>query len=259
MVSIEQSQPIGSEERLDAKIDFDIGSLEIASDQAPNIYSLNLDYDRIRFEPDIHYEAQGGAEGRLSVQLESTRKLGIRNRVETNRLRLNLTDSMPVILRLNSGVGESRLSLSGIKLTRLDLEAGVGGTKISAYEPNPVVCERISLENGVGSMEAVGLGNLNFRSLRFEGGVGGASLDFSGEWQEDAEVRIAVGVGGVTIRMPRDIGVRVDAEKNFLSGLQLEDLEKRGSDYYSRNYDSARIRISVRVTTGIGGFKFSWL
>ena len=39
---------------------------------------------------------------------------------------------------------------------------------------NEVACNRIHLENGVGSMEAVGLGHLNFESFHFEGGVGGA-------------------------------------------------------------------------------------
>jgi len=259
MVSIEKAQPIGGEESLDAEIKFDIGSLEISGDAARNVYSLNLDYDRARFEPDIRYDAPDGSEGVLKVALESTRKLSLRNEVKKNRLHLNLTDSLPVRLQVNTGVGESRLSLSGIRLARLDIGAGVGGTRISSYEPNPVVCERIQMENGVGSLEAVGLGNLNFRRFEFEGGVGGAELDFSGEWQEDADVRIEVGIGGVTMRMPRSVGVRVDAEKNFLSGVHLEGFQKRGSEYYSENYDNARIRVTVRVTTGIGGFKFTWL
>jgi len=259
VVTLDQSRPAGSEESLRVRIDYDIGRIEISSDQDENIYSLNLEYDKARFEARINYEASDGAEGTLDVELDATKKLGIGNNGKSNILDLNLTNGLPVSLKINSGVGESLLSLSGMKLTRLDFSAGVGGTKVTSYEPNTVECDSIHLENGVGSMEAVGLGNLNFERFHFEGGVGGADLDFSGEWRRDAEIRIEVGVGGVTVKMPRGIGVIVDAEKNFLSGLHLDGFVKRGSEYYSENYDESSVRVEVRVSTGIGGFKFTWL
>jgi len=170
-----------------------------------------------------------------------------------------LSNAVPLKLDINTGVGDARLALTGLRLSRLELQAGVGGSKITDYEPNPSPCEYIRIKNGVGSMEAVGLGYLNFREFEFEGGVGGANLDFSGSWKQDAEIRIQVGVGGVNLRMPRDLGVKVEAEKHFLSGLHLDGFEKRDSYYYSENYDKAKVRVSVRVATGVGGFRISWL
>jgi len=160
---------------------------------------------------------------------------------------------------VNTGVGDARLSLSGLQISRLDFESGVGGSRLSSYEPNVVPCDFIRIKNGVGSMDAVGLGNLNFRELEFEGGVGGADLDFTGAWKRDADVRIQVGVGAVTLRMPRELGVRVEAEKHFLSGLHLDGFNKRDAYYYSESYDRAKIRVSVRVATGVGGFRINWL
>jgi len=49
------------------------------------------------------------------------------------------------------------------------------------------------------------------------------------------------------------------AEKHFLSGLHLEGFDQRDSYYYSKNYDTAQIRVSVRIDTGIGGLKITWL
>jgi len=146
-------------------------------------------------------------------------------------------------------------------VSRLDVEGGVGGARISSYDPNPVVCDEVRLRSGVGSLEAVGLGNLNFRTLDFESGVGGANLDLSGAWKQNAEVRVQVGVGGVNLRIPRDIGVRVTAEKHFLSGLQLDNFHRDGSgdEYYSENYDKSKIRVTVVVKTGIGGFRITWI
>lgn len=261
MVSMNQSQPLGTEKSLDATVRFDVGSLEISREADPSsLYSMDLYYDKASYMPDIQYDsAFAGEEGRFSFGLESTNKVGIRKERYNNRLRLAFTDSIPLKLKVSAGVGESRLSLSKIKLAQMDFESGVGEAKINAYDPNPIQCEYILLKNGIGSIEAVGLGNLNFREFEFEGGVGGAELDFTGEWKQDADIRITVGVGGVNVRMPREIGARVEAEKHFLSGVRLEGFNQRDSVYFSNNYDSAAIRISIRVTTGIGEFRITWI
>jgi hypothetical protein len=259
MESMNKSQPLGNEKSLSADIRFDIGSLEIAGEKDTTLYSVDLEYDKSSYQPELHYQPPVGAdEGSFSFRLESNHKIGLRAE-HHNRLRLNLTKSIPLKLNINTGVGDARLSLSGLEIARLDLESGVGGSKLSSYEPNSVPCEFIRIKNGVGSIDAVGLGNLNFRELEFEGGVGGANLDFTGSWKRDADIRVQVGVGGVNLRMPREIGVRVEAEKHFLSGLHLDNFNKRDSYYYSEGYDRAKIRVSVRVTTGVGGFRITWV
>jgi hypothetical protein len=259
MVSTTQSRPLGTESSLDADISFGIGNLEISSDSLSVLYSLDLEYDKANFEPHVLYEAASGNRGHLSVKLESARHVGFRTKTQTNRLRLSFNETLPLELSVNAGVGQARLSLSRLKIKRLDMESGVGGAKISSYEPNPVECDRVRIRNGVGGMKAVGLGNLNFRELEFEGGVGGADLDFTGQWKQDAQVRIQVGVGGVSVRMPRDVGVEVDAEKSFLSGIHLDGFMKRNSRYYSESYDKAKVRVFMRVTTGVGGFRINWV
>jgi len=258
VVSMNQSQPLGKEKSLEADIRFDVGSLEVTSEKSGNAYAVDLDYDRASYKPDVRFE-KGADTGRLSLRLESLHKLGLRADHHQNRLRLGLSDSVPVELSVNSGVGDTRMSLTGMKLRTLDIESGVGGSRISSFEPNAIPCDRVRIKNGVGSLDAVGLGNLNFRVLEFEGGVGGANLDFTGEWRADAEISIQVGVGGVTVRMPRSVGVKVDTKKNFLSGFHLENFSKRDSLYYSENYDTAKIRIFMRVVTGVGGFKIAWI
>lgn len=162
MISLNQSQPLGSEKSLDATVRFDVGSLEISQEaDASSLYSLDLMYDRASYIPDIQYgSAFAGEEGRFSFGLESTHKVGIRKERHNNRLRLFFTKSIPLKLKVSAGVGETRLSLSGIQIAQMDFESGMGEAKISAYEPNPIQCEYIRLKNGVGSIEAVGLGHL---------------------------------------------------------------------------------------------------
>jgi hypothetical protein len=59
--------------------------------------------------------------------------------------------------------------------------------------------------------------------------------------------------------MPREIGVRIDVEKNLLSALQLEGFTQQGAVYYSDNYDKAAFKASIKVATGVGGFKITWI
>jgi hypothetical protein len=261
MITATRNQPLQKEKSLDSTIRFDIGSLEITSEKSSgSVYSYDLEYDKASFVPDVRYDTTlDGTEGRFVFSLESAHKSGIHPQRLNNRLRLALNDSIPLKMRINTGVGDTRLSLSGLKISSLDFVSGVGEAKMSAYEPNSVQCEHISLKNGVGRLEATGLGNLNFRELEFDGGVGGATLDFTGEWKQNADVRIQVGVGGVTVRVPRDIGVKVESAKNFLSGLHLEGFKKKDTYYYSENYDAVTTRVSIYVTTGIGGLRIAWI
>ena len=261
MVSINESQPLGNEKALASTIRFDVGSLEISAEtDSALLYTLDLEYDKSGYTPDIDFDpALAGEEGRFSFSLEGTQRIGIRREGHNNRLRLTFSESMPLNFDITTGVGDARLALSGLKVSSLHIESGVGAANITAYEPNPISCENIRVKNGVGRIEAVGLGNLNFRELEFEGGVGGANLDFTGEWRQDADIRIQVGVGGVHMRMPRGIGVRIDGEKHFLSGMHLDGFIQRDSYHYSENYEDAAVRVSIRVVTGVGGFRISWV
>jgi hypothetical protein len=258
MAGMDQSRPLGNEAAFQADVDIDVCALEIQGGGSSNLYSFNLEYDKAHYQPDAHYDA-GSAQ--FALKLQGTHKGGIRSETDNNRLQLKLTEAIPLRLKVHMGVGEARLVLSRLRVSRLDLEGGVGSVRINTYDANPVTCDEIRLRNGVGSLDAVGLGNLNFRVLDFEGGVGGANLDLSGAWKQDAELRIQVGLGGVNLRVPRDLGVRVTAEKHLLSGLQLDNFRREGSsdDYYSENYNQSKIRITVSVQTGIGGFRISWL
>lgn len=261
IVSLAADQPLVKEKSLDAQLSLDLGSVDILGEKNPSwLYSYNLEYDKSGNSPDVRYEtSQSGESGRLLFQMRDSKRVRLKVHTESNRLRVNFNDLVPLKLKLSMGIGESHLGLSGLRLSELEMESGVGGAKISAFEPNPIECDSISLNAGVGGVEAEGLGNLHFRKFIFKGGVGGANLDFSGDWQKDAEIRIEVGVGGVNAKLPRNLGVRVEAEQHFLSGLHLEGFQKRDDAHYSENYDQAQHKVTIKVTTGVGGMRLTWI
>ncbi|MEJ2245069.1 MAG: LiaF-related protein [Acidobacteriota bacterium] len=260
METIQQSQVYSEEKILNADVRFDVGELEITGGKGmESLYIFNLEYDKSEFEPDVQYNSDSTGEGRLSFSLPRIHKPGLRKEGFSNSLRLQFNDSIPLDLEVDTEMANTRLSLSGLRVSGVVFESGVGGAKLFVYEPNPIVCEFVRLKNGVGSIDAIGLGNLNFRELEFEGGVGGADLDFTGNWRQDADVRIQVGIGGVHLRIPRSLGVRLETEKYFFREDQLEGFIQRGIDYYSENYESAPVKVFMRVATHIGGLKITWV
>jgi len=260
METIQQSQVYSEEKTLNADVRFDVGALEVTRGKGmTSLYTFDLEYDKSGFEPDVQYNSDSTGEGHFSFSLPRIHKPGLQREGFSNSLRLQFNDSIPLDLKVDTEMANTRLSLSGLSVSRVVFESGVGGAKLSVYEPNPIVCEFVRLKNGVGNIDAIGLGNLNFRELEFEGGVGGADLDFSGNWRQDADVRIQVGIGGVHLRIPRSLGVRLETEKHLFREYQLEGFIQKGIDYYSENYESAPVKVFMRVATHIGGLKITWI
>ena len=255
-VDFSQSEPAGDEELMRARVELKVGKIEVEPGSPSNSYELELHYNELAFEPMIDFAREDGVAD-LSIGLDgegkSFRGFG------QNRLFLRLSPDVPIELVTNNGIGECNLNLTGMKVRSLVLESGVGETTLTMLESNPISCEKIEISSGVGELELVGLGNLSFEELDFQGGVGGASLDFSGSWDTVGEVEIEVGVGGISLLLPRDVGAEIRASKTFMSDIELPNFTKKGNTYYSDNLDRVSKVIKFRVTAGIGEVELKWI
>lgn len=246
---------VEQETRLVAALELSVGELRVEPGESSQMYEVDAHYNQASFTPRLDYSSDGST-GRLHFELESghlVRKAG------RNEITVSLNPDIPIELRTSTGVGQSQLDLGGLKIEELRLETGVGEANVSVLTPNAVRCRRVEIESGVGSLDIVGLGNLNFESLRFEGGVGRAELDFTGAWETLGRVEIEVGVGGVEIALPREIGAEIRTSKSFLSGVDLSGFRKTGDVYRSRNADEVKKIIRFEVQSGIGGITVRWI
>lgn len=251
-----QSEPAGDEELMRARVDLKVGQIEVEPGSRSNCYEVDLHYNELAFEPRVNFGRDGKVVD-LSVGLEggnkSFRGLG------DNTLYVRLNPDTPLELETSTGIGECNINLSGMKVRSVVLESGVGETKVTMLESNPISCEKFRISSGLGALELVGLGNLSFEELKFQGGVGAAKLDFSGEWKTVGEVQIDVGVGGLELQIPRDIGAEIRVSKSFLADIELPRFTKRGNTYYSDNIDRASKVIKFRVNAGIGEVELEWI
>ena len=251
----QHSDEIQGVESLVANLELGFGKLEIEAGTSGRLYDLDLYYDENALEPELNLDRQG-KNATLDFSFKGKSRWG--RRIGNTRASLRVNPGIKFRLRAETGVTASEINLSGMTVESLDLEAGVGETSIQVASRNRTRCREIQIRNGVGTLEAVGLGNLRFEKLAFEGGVGAAELDFSGEWEDDAEVEIEVGVGGIEIRLPRDLGAEVRMSGSFLSGIDLSGFRKEGNTYYSDNLDRVSHVVRIRIRAGIGGVSIEW-
>ena len=96
------------------------------------------------------------------------------------------------------------------------------------------------------------MGNANFERLNVKGGAGEVSLDLNGAWTRSASVDVIAGVGKVSVRVPREIGVKVKTGGSPVGQLIVEGLTSTGDGYVNDVYATADIKLDISLTTGVG-------
>ena len=141
--------------------------------------------------------------------------------------------------------------MGGLSITNLTIETGASDTELSFQQANAVEMGELALQVGAATFEARQLGNANFGSFRFEGGVGEVTLDFSGDWDRSATGSIKVGVGAVKLLIPRELGVRIQ-RRSFLTAFRAPGFSKQGGEYLSANWDEAELRLDLELDAAFG-------
>ncbi len=84
------------------------------------------------------------------------------------------------------------------------------------------------------------------------------TLDFTGQWQTDMVADIEMGLGSLTLRLPRGLGVRVRKD-GILAGFDSQGLVKREDVYFSENWDQASRRLTVNLDAALGAIRVAWV
>jgi hypothetical protein len=122
---------------------------------------------------------------------------------------INLSDSIPLVLKINTGVGVSVVDLSGLTLINLDVDVGVGKTEV--YLPSRTTYSA-EIKGGVGQLIVyvpsdtamritieTGLGNTNVRGDFDRDGNVYYSNNYQ-SFEQHIELLIHGGVGSVRIQ-----------------------------------------------------------
>jgi hypothetical protein len=109
---------------------------------------------------------------------------------------------------------------------------------------------RLEVNLGVGKSE-LELGSLKLNDLKVQTGVGETTIDLTGGWKNDLHAVIRGGIGKVTVRLPREVGVRVDAHKG-IGSIRASDFKKDGTSYSNDAFGKSKVTLHLEVEAGIG-------
>jgi hypothetical protein len=248
------------EQELRVVLDISFGSISIKRGNQDKIASLDYNEEEdAKHKLYVSYDISNET-GTLYIKLkESTRFWGDDdNRDGRNRhLDIKLSNAVPISFEVELGAGTGDIDLTDLQVKDVRISTGASSVTMKCNKPNPIFAEDISIESGVSKFTAADLSNLNFQHLKFSGGVGTYKLDFAGRLKQSAEVQIEVGLGSITVYIPKSIPAKLLYDDNWLSSFRLDDdFEKmRSGVYETSDFQDASKRLTVRLESGLGSVR----
>ena len=203
------AQPLGDATSADVQISFSVGSLRIGALKD----SGNLIEGILGTGPGETITSDYRVDGNVAhYQLKSQGVpfMPFGRRKYDQSWNLDLSSSVPMTLRVSTGVGEASLDLSSLQVTDLDVNSGVGQTQVKLPARGQL---RAKVSGGIGQVVvtipegmaarihgSAGLGGLTVSS-RFisQGGGQYASANYATA-QDRVDLNISGGIGEVVVR-----------------------------------------------------------
>ena len=240
---------------LDVSISYGLGELTIGSSNKKNTIEGSITYDSRRIIPIVTIESVSSS-GVLTIKTKKDHnKDQCRHKLSgiDNEMEFYFPPQIKTDLFLDFGVGDAEIDLTNISITKLNINCGLSDVEIEINKRNNVVCESVSIENGLGDLSVSGLGNLAAKKIDINIGLGSADIDFSGERIYDTDINVDVGLGSLDMILPKKANIEIYVDSSFLSSVDIYGLkQKKNKLWVSPNWESSYPTITMDVNVGIG-------
>ena len=106
----------------------------------------------------------------------------------------------------------------------------------------------VQMGGGVSNLD---LDSLILTGLNLDVGAGATTVDLTGDWERDLSAVVRGGAGEVTLLLPSQTGVRVNAGTR-LGRVNADGLRKEGEAYVNDVYGDSDTNLEVDVSGGVG-------
>jgi hypothetical protein len=247
---VQEDIPLSGAESANVKVEFGAGELDIEAGGPDSLFAGRFRYNVEQWKPTVTYE-----EGDLTIEQGGTQKdWGIPTGNTRNEWELAFSPQIPLEMKIDIGAGAGDLDFSGLELAELGLRMGAGDFEVRFREPNPIEMRELTLETGAAKLDIRGIGYASPERATVNGGVGEIILDFSGDWANSSKVDITAGVGSITLRLPDDIGVRVETDGG-LTNVEAGEFRRTDGAYVNDVFGETEVELRIHVTTGVGNLR----
>lgn len=250
-------------ESIEIDLEFGLGELEIGSYHKSKTISGKIEYNPDHTETDVDFSSIG-TKAFLSIDGKSGDKFECcDNGLDFddfdlgdefhNYMDFELGKGIPTELHMDFGLGEANIDLTDISLTYFELDCGLSDVKVSMDRSNKVTCSRVSISSGLGDFNGYGLGNLNAQRFNLDVGLGAATIDLRGKFDEDIDLSVDVGLGALELILPDNVNINLRVDHSFLSSVDVDGLMSEGNDkFVSRDWNDKLPTITAEISVGIG-------
>ncbi len=204
--------------------------------------------------------------------------------LQTESKSVELGNGEPISVEINLGAGDLEVTGGAEKLLEGDFTYNVDRLKPEVTYQNGVLSVRhpdneglpvlrgitgfrnewnLRLNNEVPMDMTVNMGagncDLQLADLALTGldvtlGAGTSTLDLRGGWTRDLDVALDSGAAQITVRLPRDIGVRVEVNAGP-TAIDTQGLTKDGNVYTNAAYGTSPVTLDMNIQSGVGAIK----
>ncbi len=249
MVDKEDSFRIDGD-RLSIELKVDGGKIEMRPSGSRRDCVINMTYPRDKCDVSIRYNEK---RGQLDIIVDNDWDMDEDHGEKAPHVIVELPYGPEISLSVHIKAGELDFELGDLSIVDYELRNWAGETKVQFSEPNRVVMRTFDVNVKVGEVKLMSLGNAMFEEADINSGIGELSVDFTGKGLERSMARIDLDIGETRITVPENIGTKLKVSKFFLSEVTYPNrFDKRGSYYYSENYDDTGKTLYLMISTGIG-------
>ncbi len=242
-VTDEISVPVPDAEDLSLRLSFGAGDIKLAPG-AKKLVEGTATYNYSEFEPVVKVD-EGDVQIRMGDQefniFPSFKNL-------KNEWDFKLGDT-PMDLTIESGAYDGEFELGGLSLNNLTIRDGAANVELTFSEPNQVEMSTFRYETGASDVKMTGLANANFSIFDFSSGAGDYTLDFSGELQRDASVKIASGFSNIIISIPEDVNAVVTIDSGA-SNISVGSGWSKNGSVYKQKGEGPTLTFVVEIGAG---------
>ncbi len=109
----------------------------------------------------------------------------------------------------------------------------------------------LDVEFGAGD-STVDLSEVDVRELHVLTGAGETRVDLTGERTADVSAEIEAGVGELTVKVPKDVGVRITGMQDGVGDFNVDGFSADGDGFVNDAWDTATVKIELRIQRGVG-------
>jgi len=242
-VTDEITVPVPDAENVSLRLSFGAGDMTL-SPGAKKLVEGTATYNYAEFEPIVDVE-----EGNVRIQMGNEDFNGFPALKDLkNEWDFKLGDT-PMDLTIESGAYNGKFELGGLSLNNLTITDGAANVELAFSEPNLVEMSTFSYETGASDVTMSGLANANFSLLDFSSGAGDYTLDFSGDLQRDASIKISSGFSNTIISIPEEVDAVVTIDSGA-SNVSVGSSWSKNGNVYKQKGEGPTLTFVIEIGAG---------